>query len=165
MIDLFLPYVIGTMFGISTSPDDTAMSTTAEATTSIASRVPEDQTPTGAFTTATEVKPILSMTKPSWVAIGSSGGEDLLYFTQLLAWRCGIWEIRYGVNGAPPEQLLPMEPCHEGTATPNALTQVADFLPYVALAEGQIETVEVVVVFDDGSMDSVEFQRQQILLP
>ena len=67
----------------------------------------EDQTPSGKFTTATEVKPILDMTKANWVALREYQGQDLLYVTHLMAWRCGLHEMRYSVNGEPM-QVWPM---------------------------------------------------------
>ncbi|QQA44010.1 hypothetical protein [Pelagovum pacificum] len=129
-----------------------------------AAPVPEDQTPTGQFTTATEVRQILEMTKPQWIAVREYDGRDLLYFTQLLSWRCGLWDITYSVNGGPDE-VFPMEPCHEGTATPNALTQVEDFLPYATLPLGSVESVSVTITYDDGGTDSASYERPQVLMP
>ena len=73
------------------------------------------------MTTAAEIRPILTATKPQWVAVREYDGKDLVYFTNLLAWRCGVTSVSYGLNGAAPETVLPMEPCYEAEATPNAL--------------------------------------------
>ena len=40
-------------------------------------------------------------------------GQDLLYFTNLLAWRCGLTAIRYRINANEPVEFT-MEPCYEG---------------------------------------------------
>ncbi len=125
--------------------------------------VPEPQTPTGKFTTATEVKPILTATKANWVAVREYEGKDLLYFTNLLAWRCGLHEIRYGINGAS-EQVLPFEECHLDTNQPNAL-KMETHLPFVSLDAGSVQAVSLTVVYDDGSKESVSFARKDILMP
>ena len=117
------------------------------------------------FTTAAEVKPILTMTKASWIALRPEGGNDLLYFTNALAWRCGVSEIRYGVNGAAPETVLEMEPCYEGEATPNALKMDKGIMPYVVLPLESVASVAVVVVFDDGSEEPATYQRKAVLIP
>lgn len=114
------------------------------------------------FTTAAEVKPILQATKGSWIAIREWNGQDLIYFTHLESWRCGLLEVRYGVNGAVPE-VWQMDPCFEGTAQPNAIG--ADRLPYVALPPGSVQRVEVMVTYDDGTMDSAGFDRAAVLMP
>ena len=128
-------------------------------------REPEPQVPTGKFTTAVEVRPILGMTKQNWVAVRLYNGNDLVYFTHLLAWRCGLWEIRYSVNNSDDVQSFPMEPCHEDTAQPNAMTDVANFLPYVTLPPESVESIYVELVMDDGTTDFAVFQRQAVLLP
>ena len=117
------------------------------------------------YTTAAEVKPILTMTKPGWIAVRPDDGNDLLYFTNALAWRCGVSEIRYGVNGAPAATVLAMEPCYEGEAAPNALKLEGGILPYVVLPLGSVLTVAVVVVFDDGSEEPASYQRAAVLIP
>ena len=112
------------------------------------------------FTTAAEVKPILKATQSSWISVRAYNGQDLLYFTQLLAWRCGLTEIRYSVNGAPP-LLWDAEPCYEGMAQPNAI-KAEDKLPYVTLPLNSIQFVVVSLVFDDGTIEAARFERAAV---
>lgn len=114
------------------------------------------------FTTAAEVKPILQATKANWIAVREWNGQDLIYFTHLESWRCGLAELRFGVNGGVPE-VWKMDPCFEGTAQPNAIG--ADRLPYVALPLGSVQRVEIMLIFDDGSTDSAGFDRAAVLMP
>lgn len=115
------------------------------------------------FTSAAEVKPILLATKPSWIAVRDYDGKDLLYFTNLLAWRCGVSHVFYAVNDGDPVELA-MEPCHDDTAQPNALL-MEDSLPYVSLPQGSVQTVTVGVVFDDDSNEAASFERKAVLIP
>ena len=176
MFQLFIPFYIGIAMGMTPPAGQQAdvpmagavapAETTAEAATETATaRAPDPQVPTGQFTTAVEVKPILGMTQASWVAVRDYNGQDLLYFTQLLAWRCGLWEVRYGLNGAPATEVFPLEPCHEGTAQPNALTDVENFLPYITLPPGSVSAVTVELHYDDGTIESASFERPAILMP
>ncbi len=168
MFEIFLPYLIGTALGISpqSAPENNEMASVGDGSGDVAmERTPEDQTPTGQFTTATEIKPILNATMGSWVAVRNWEGQDLVYFTQLLAWRCGIWDISYGINGADPDQVLPMEPCHEGTNSPNALTDIENFLPYVVLPENTVENLTVQLTLDDGSVLINSYDRPAIQMP
>ncbi|WP_368187426.1 hypothetical protein [Aestuariibius sp. HNIBRBA575] len=174
MIELFLPFVIGTALGaepemdaVAAMQDDTAvvLPQIDAGSGDGADRVPEPQVPTGKFTTAVEVKPILGMTKANWVAVRDYEGQDLVYFTHLLSWRCGLWDIRYGVNGAPATEVFPMEPCHEDTASPNAMTDVENFLPYVIMPSGFVNNIYVEITLDDGTVDFARFDRNQVLIP
>ena len=115
------------------------------------------------FTTAAEVRPILMATRAHWIAVRDYDGQDLLYFTNLLAWRCGISHLFYAVNGGDPVELA-MQPCHEDTAQPNALL-LDSALPCVTLAQGSVQTVTVGVVFDDDSVEAASFDRNSVLIP
>jgi hypothetical protein len=131
----------------------------------VADRPHEPQTPTGLYTTATEVKPILGMTRASWVAIQEQDGTDFVYFTNLIAWRCGLWEIRFGLNGEPPETALPLEPCYEDTASPNAITDPVSYPIYIVAPGGSVESIDLEILFDDGTSDAAVFARQSVLMP
>lgn len=170
MFDLFVPYVIGLTLGLAPSEDGAENATIAvapavEAPAVAPDRAPEPQVATGQFTTAVEVKPILGMTKGNWVAVRDFNGQDLLYFTHLMSWRCGLWDVSYGLNGAPPDQFLSMEPCHLETNSPNAMTQIEEFLPYVTFPPGSVDTVTVALTYDDGTTETATFQRNEILIP
>ncbi|MFN3972287.1 MAG: hypothetical protein ACK4L4_13105 [Gemmobacter sp.] len=116
------------------------------------------------FTTAAEVRPILEMTKANWVAVREYDGQDLLYFTHLLAWRCGMNAVRFSVNTANVDHEWPLEPCYEGTASPNAI-KAETHPPFTAFPLGSVGSVVVVVELDDGSFLPASYERAQILLP
>lgn len=124
---------------------------------------PEEQVQTGKFLTALEVKPILTATKGSWVAVREYDGQDLLYFTQILSWRCGLHQIRYAVNDGA-ETVFEAEPCHVDTAMPNAIV-AEDILPYLAFPLGSVETVAIRLIYDDGTEDGATFPRADVLMP
>lgn len=125
--------------------------------------VPEPQVPTGTFTTATEVRPILQATKGNWVAVREFNGQDLLYVTHLWAWRCGLAALAISVNDEPM-QNWPLPPCHADSATPNAILD-SDGLPYLTLRLGSVEKIEVQIVYDDLTMERASWARAEVKMP
>jgi hypothetical protein len=115
------------------------------------------------FTTAAEVKPILGITRANWIAVREWEGHDLIYFTQLESWRCGLSKIEYSVNGGKVTPYAP-EPCYEGEAQPNAL-KIPDHWPYVTLPLKSVETVQVTVTYDDGTTEVGDFERAKVMTP
>ncbi len=113
------------------------------------------------FMTAAEVRPILDATQGSWVAVRVFDGQDLLYFTHLLSFRCGLDAVFYGLNGEPARERLPMEPCYEGTASPSAMDPV-NYPPYTAFPVGSVHSVTILMKYDDGGKTEATFQRAQI---
>lgn len=90
-------------------------------------------------------------------------GRDLICFTNLLSWRCGLASVSFSVNGVPLETLA-IEPCYEGTATPNAL-MAEDILPYIARHLGSVQTATVSIIDDDDTPDGVSYERKSVLMP
>jgi hypothetical protein len=123
----------------------------------------EQQVPTGKFTTAVEVKPIMTMTKGNWVALRDWDGQDLLYVTHVWSWRCGLVGMRVAINDGSCEEW-PLPPCHEDTASPNAILD-SDGLPYRAFPAGSVARILVELTYDDLSVDRAEFDRKAVMMP
>lgn len=149
----------GAVGGTGAEAPQTAMAP-AEDPPSIAA---EQQVPTGKFTTAIEVKPILTMTKGNWVALRDWDGQDLLYVTHLWSWRCGLVSMRVAINDGSLQDW-PLPTCHEDTASPNAILE-SDGLPYKAFPAGSVARILVELTYDDLSVDRAEFDRKAVMMP
>ncbi|MFG6562169.1 hypothetical protein [Sulfitobacter sp. 1A15299] len=125
--------------------------------------IAEDQTPTGRFTTAAEVRPILNATRGNWIALRQYDGRDFLYVTHLWSWRCGLSAMAIAVNDASMRNL-PMPPCHDSLPTPNAILE-GDPQPYLTFDLGSVQRVRVQLVYDDLEMALEGFLRSEVLLP
>ncbi|SHH69746.1 hypothetical protein [Cognatishimia maritima] len=125
-------------------------------------RQAEDQTPTGKFLTAVEVKPILGATQANWIAVREWEGQDLLYFTHLLSWRCGIYEIRYSINEEAP-QLWPFPECDPDTYTVGVIPEGTAI--YAEMPLRSVDTVTIELLYDDLTTESARFARESVLIP
>ena len=125
--------------------------------------VAEPQVPSGRFLTAMEVRPILNATRPSWIHVREYAGRDLLYVTHLWSWRCGLAELRVGLNGAPPE-VWPLPPCHP--ELPVAATILdTDGAPYRDFPRRSVQLIEVQLTYDDLTTVAVRFNRAGVVIP
>jgi len=120
--------------------------------------------PVRAFTTAAEVRPILNATKGNWIAVREFEGHDLVYFTGLESWRCGLSGVKYGINSDRAEQVWQLEKCYEGEAAPNAMKEEGHLL-YITLPLGSVNIVIIKLLYDDGTADTVTFERAKIMTP
>ena len=115
----------------------------------------------GGAATAQDAKQILDLTKSSWISVREYQGQDLVYFTNILAWRCGVERIRYAVNGEGLKRLE-TEPCYSDEVSPNAI-KAEGVQPYVAFPQGSVKSVTVEVSFPDGSEQVMDYARGQVL--
>lgn len=120
--------------------------------------------PAQSQTTAADVKPILTMIKGMWVSVREYNGNDLLYFTMLESYRCGLDGVKYGINTDVADQVWEQETCYVDEASPNAM-KMEDGLPFISLDLGSVESVIVEITYDDGTTDTETYERAAIMTP
>lgn len=134
-----------------------ASAATAQAPAASPSFTVEDQTPSGRFLTAGEVRPILDATRNNWISVREFNGQDLVYVTHLLAWRCGLHQIEWQINEGP-WQVWPMAQCYIDEPAPAAI-KPEDPEPYVGYALGSVQSVGIRLLYDDMGEDQALFGR------
>jgi len=97
-----------------------------------------------------QVKQILNLTKNSWVAFRDFNGKQLVYFTHLESYTCGIKQVRYSINSDALDKTWKLQPCNP--KNPNAITK--DNI-YLTLPLGTAKSIAVQVTFADGSISEV----------
>lgn len=98
-------------------------------------------------------KAILDLTRANWVHFRDFNGRQLIYFTHLEVYRCGILQVRYGLNGGPLDRIYELQPCDE--ARPNEVTTDR---PYLSLPLGTAESISILLTFEDGTESAVVTQ-------
>ena len=115
------------------------------------------------MTDASTIRPILEATQASWIGVRRFDGQDLVYFTHLETWKCGLKSIRYGINTDAATKRYAFVACKEGEAAPSPIS--ADRLPYVSFPLDSIETVTITLTYDDGVEVTHSFDRAAVEIP
>src|SRR5882724_10633757 len=97
---------------------------------------------------------ILDMTATSWLSFREFNGL-LVYYTQLMSYRCAIREARVGIDTAVPDKVLKMPPCD--VRDPSAIPH--DAQPYLKLAPST-QSVSVELTYRDGSVSEIKSFRR-----
>jgi len=97
---------------------------------------------------------ILDMTATSWLSFREFNGL-LVYYTQLMSYRCAIREARIGIDTAVPDKVLKMPPCD--LREPNEIPASAQ--PYLKLAPAT-QFVSVELTYRDGSVSEIKSFRR-----
>ncbi|WP_031197072.1 chemotaxis protein [Mesorhizobium sp. L103C131B0] len=101
-------------------------------------------------------KQILDQFWTSWIAFDASGNHGLVYFSQMLSFRCGIKEVRYSLNGTALDREIKLPPCDK--KDPYAIPY--DYQPYFKVPEN-VTSMAVQVTYTDGTKSPVrEYKRQ-----
>ena len=97
---------------------------------------------------------ILDMTATSWLSFREFNGL-LVYYTQLMSYRCAIREARVGIDTAVPDKVLKMPPCDP--RNPSSIP--GDAVPYLKLPAAS-KSVSVELTYRDGSVSEIESFRR-----
>ena len=109
---------------------------------------------------AAQIRPILNSTKSQWIAVREWQGRDLIYFTHLLTWRCGLTQIQYSVNSNAVNQNWAFIPCDETSANPMALPPEQKI--FTGFDLNSVQNVTVKITYDDGGQDTMTYDRASI---
>ncbi len=93
-----------------------------------------------------QMKQILNMTQDNWVSFRNYNGKQLLYFTHLESYTCGIKEVHYGLNSDTLDRVWLLQPCDPK----NPMTIKKDIV-YLTMPLGYAKSVAVQVTFADGT--------------
>ncbi|CDX16841.1 putative methyl-accepting chemotaxis sensory transducer [Mesorhizobium sp. ORS 3359] len=103
-----------------------------------------------------ENKQILDQFWTSWIAFDSGGNRGLVYFTQMLSYRCAIKAVHYSLNGSALDKEIRMPPCD--AKDPYAIP--SDYQPYFKVKD-DVKSMAVQVTYTDGTKSPVrEYKRQ-----
>ncbi len=119
----------------------------------------------GDLTQAAGAAMIHQAIKTQMVSFKQEGDVDFVYFTNLLAWRCGVSQILVGLNGAPPTIPYPMEPCYRDLREPNTLKMDRPEFPiYLKMPAGSAQTMTLHIVYEDGTSADFVIERAKNLI-
>jgi uncharacterized caspase-like protein len=97
---------------------------------------------------------ILDMTATSWLSFREFNGL-LVYYTQLMSYRCAIREARFGIDTAVPDKVVKMPPCDP--RDPSVIP--SDAVPYLKLPPAT-KSVSVELTYRDGSVSEIKSFRR-----
>jgi len=97
-----------------------------------------------------QMKQILNMTQNNWVSFRDFNGKQLIYFTHLESYSCGIKEVRYSINSDDLDKIWELPPCD--SKNPMAITK--DII-YLTMPLGTAKSIAVQVTFTDGMKSAI----------
>jgi len=96
------------------------------------------------------MKQILNMTQNNWVSFRDFNGKQLIYFTHLESYTCGIKEVRYSINSDDLDKVWELQICD--TKNPMAVTK--DII-YLTMPLDTAKSIAVQVIFMDGTKSEI----------
>lgn len=97
-------------------------------------------------------KRALELTRDKWVAFRNFNGRQLIYFTQIVTYKCGLKEVRYSFNTRDVAERFQLPRCDP--QNPFRLDPQNDKI-YLSLAPGTVGTMSVQLVYGDGTASKV----------
>ncbi len=88
---------------------------------------------------------LLDLTRGSWAYFRDFNGRQLLYFTHLEAYRCGISQVRFSLNGDALDREWKLQPCDP--KDPNKITTDKVYLSFPLKTA---RSVSIRLTYNDG---------------
>ena len=101
-----------------------------------------------------QMKQILNMTQNNWVSFRDYNGKQLLYFTHLETYTCGIKEVHYGLNSDTLDRIWLLQPCD-----PKNPMAIKKDIVYLTMPLGYAQSVAVQVTFADGTKSELVHKK------
>lgn len=121
--------------------------------------------PPSDFTTPEGAAFIHQTIKDQILSFKEDGAEDFIYFTAILAWRCGVQEMYYGLNDDLPVTQFPLEPCHRDLRQPNTSKSRDLTYPFfIKVPKGAAQKVKLRVIYEDGTTATFTAERAKNLI-
>ena len=96
------------------------------------------------------MKQILNMTQSNCVSFRDFNGKQLIYFTHLESYTCGIKEVRYSINSDELDKVWELQPCD----TEKSMAVTKDIL-YLTMPLGTAKSIAVQVTFADDTKSEI----------
>ncbi len=94
------------------------------------------------------------MTSNSWLSFGGYSGP-LVYYSQILSFRCAVREMRVGIDTTVPNQVVKIPPCNP--KDPSAIPEnAASYMKIPATTR----SVSVELTYQDGSLSEIKNFRR-----
>lgn len=97
-----------------------------------------------------QMKKLLKMTQKSWVSFRDFNGQQLIYFTHLEAYTCGINEVHYSINTDDLDKVWTLQPC-----VSDGFSKIRTDLILLKLPLGTAKSIDVQLTFKDGTKSEV----------
>jgi hypothetical protein len=124
----------------------------------------QDAIPTD-FTTPEGAAFIHQTIKDTALSFRQEGAEDFIYFTNVIAWRCGVVTLTYGLNAETPSIPFPMEPCWRDLREPNTMKmENPAFALFLKVPTGSVQTVTLRFLYEDGKVADFVVERAKNLI-
>lgn len=98
-------------------------------------------------------KKLLGITKNNWVHFRDYNGRQLIYFTHLEVYRCGLKQVKYSLNSGVLDKEWVLDPCD--LKKPHEINVTPDNLPYISLPLGTAKSISIQLTFKDGSKSEI----------
>ncbi len=93
---------------------------------------------------------ILDMTKANWAYFRDFNGRQLVYFTHLESYRCGISRVRYSLDSDALDKEWKLQPCD-----PKAPHAITTDKPYISLPLGTVKSITLQLTFKNGGLSQL----------